>query len=96
MAALFTFDEPPSTADEPDEPAEANRYAAEAAAAALLARGDERQAERILMDPQELKAAYRKEAMRVHPDTGGSEEEFLKIKAARDVLEEFQRSLATP
>eukprot|EP00514_Thraustochytrium_sp_LLF1b_P002620 CAMPEP_0184522850 /NCGR_PEP_ID=MMETSP0198_2-20121128/8519_1 /TAXON_ID=1112570 /ORGANISM="Thraustochytrium sp., Strain LLF1b" /LENGTH=471 /DNA_ID=CAMNT_0026913739 /DNA_START=176 /DNA_END=1591 /DNA_ORIENTATION=+ len=36
--------------------------------------------------PEELKKAYRKTALRLHPDRGGDEEEFKKMKSAYDVL----------
>lgn len=35
---------------------------------------------------QEIKRAYKKKALRAHPDKGGDEEEFKRIKAAYDVL----------
>lgn len=35
---------------------------------------------------EEIKAAYRRLALTAHPDQGGSEERFIALKAARDVL----------
>ena len=37
---------------------------------------------------QEIKAAYKKLAMKHHPDTGGDEEEFKKVGQAYEVLKE--------
>ena len=36
--------------------------------------------------PDEIRQAYRREAKRVHPDNGGSEKEFLRIKRAYEDL----------
>ena len=39
-----------------------------------------------VLEISQIKAAYRKAAKSVHPDVGGSHEEFLKIGRARDAL----------
>ncbi|CAK9026554.1 DnaJ protein homolog (DNAJ-1) [Durusdinium trenchii] len=36
--------------------------------------------------PEEIKKAYRKAALRLHPDRGGDPEDFKKMKAAYDVI----------
>ncbi len=39
-----------------------------------------------LLEPAQIKAAYRKLAQKVHPDVGGSHEQFVRITEARDAL----------
>lgn len=41
--------------------------------------------------PDEIKQAYRRLAMKAHPDRGGSEEAFLPIQAAYEVLSDPER-----
>lgn len=41
--------------------------------------------------PEEIKAAYRQLALKNHPDQGGSEEEFKKIKEAYEILTNPER-----
>lgn len=41
--------------------------------------------------PDELSSAYRKRALKLHPDKGGSEEQFRAMKAAYDVLKDPQK-----
>lgn len=38
------------------------------------------------LDPGRIKAAFRRLAQKVHPDVGGSHEQFVRISKARDVL----------
>lgn len=38
------------------------------------------------LDPARIKAAFRRLAQKVHPDVGGSHEQFVRISKARDVL----------
>tara|TARA_R110000868_G_scaffold410649_1_gene699388 strand:- start:20441 stop:20977 length:537 start_codon:yes stop_codon:yes gene_type:complete len=38
------------------------------------------------LKPADIKAAYRKLAQKMHPDAGGSSEQFVRITAARDEL----------
>lgn len=38
------------------------------------------------LDPARIKAAFRRLAQKVHPDVGGSHEQFVRISRARDVL----------
>lgn len=40
----------------------------------------------VLADPTKLEAAYKQSARILHPDTGGSHEEFIALQASRDVL----------
>lgn len=37
--------------------------------------------------PSEIKAAYRRAAMRAHPDRGGSEEDFRRVQKAFEDLQ---------
>lgn len=39
-----------------------------------------------VLDPARIKAAFRRLAQKVHPDVGGSHEQFVRISKARDVL----------
>jgi hypothetical protein len=41
---------------------------------------------RATASPSEVRQAYRETTKRVHPDTGGSNEAFVKVKAAYDLL----------
>jgi len=41
--------------------------------------------------PEELSSAYRKTALKLHPDKGGNEEQFRTMKAAYDVLKNPQK-----
>jgi hypothetical protein len=41
--------------------------------------------------PDEISTAYRKQALKLHPDKGGSAEEFKAMKAAYDVLKDPQK-----
>lgn len=38
------------------------------------------------LDPVQIKTAFRRLAQKVHPDAGGSHEQFIRITQARDVL----------
>ena len=38
------------------------------------------------IDDAELKKAFRKAALKAHPDKGGSDEEFRKVKAASECI----------
>ena len=38
------------------------------------------------LEPSQIKAAFRRLAQKAHPDTGGSHEQFLLIKEARNAL----------
>lgn len=39
-----------------------------------------------MLEPSQIKAAYRRLAQKMHPDVGGSHEQFLRIAEARKVL----------
>lgn len=41
------------------------------------------------LKPSQIKAAYRQLAQKMHPDVGGSHEQFLRIAEARKVLLEY-------
>jgi hypothetical protein len=45
------------------------------------------------LEPTQIKRAYRRLAQKVHPDVGGSQEQFVRITEARNALLEL-RSLA--
>lgn len=38
------------------------------------------------LEPAQIKAAFRRLAQKMHPDVGGSHEQFIRITQARDVL----------
>jgi hypothetical protein len=43
--------------------------------------------DRVLKDPEYRKMAYRRAAAKLHPDKGGSHDDFLKLQKAMEVLE---------
>ena len=47
-------------------------------------------------DSEGLKAAFRREALRVHPDRGGSDESFRELKHAYNRLKKFLKESAAP
>lgn len=47
-------------------------------------------------DHDSLKAAFRREALRVHPDRGGSDETFRELKHAYNRLKKFLRESGAP